>query len=119
MSKSKALDAFFNSFGLPAYPSTRVPDDVAFPYMTYEPTLANNGNSARPRITIWFFGNSEKPINDKADEIAKAIGIGFPIRSDDGSIYAYFGEPWQAISDEADVRISGRTTNLLLTFNTK
>lgn len=118
MTKAKAIDGFFNSFGIPAYPSTRVPDNVAFPYMTYEPTLANLGKTTRPTLNLWYFGTSEKPINQKADDIQKEIGMGKSIRCDDGIICIYFPDTWQAIDDQADVRISGRTTNLSITFNT-
>lgn len=119
MTKAKALDSFFNSFGIPAYPSTRVPDKVAFPYLTYEPTLANLGKTTHPRISLWYFGTTERDINAKADDIQKAIDEGISVRCDDGLICIYCPEGWQAIDDQADVRINGRTTNLSITFNTK
>lgn len=119
MTKAKAIDNFFNSFGLSAYPSTRVPDNVTFPYLTYEPTMANNGRTTSPRVCLWYYGESEKPINAKADQISKAIGMGTSIRCDDGAICIYNNEEWQALEDQADAMISGRFTNLMLMFNTK
>lgn len=119
MTKSKALDNFFNSFGLPAYPQHRVPNDVTFPYLTYEKTLANNGKTTNPRIVLWYRTESEKVINDKADEIQKAIGMCESLRSEDGTIYVYFNDVWQAIEDQADDVISGMFTNLSIRFDTK
>lgn len=119
MTKSKALTNFFNSFGIPAYPSQRVPDDVEFPYMTYEQGIGFNGMETNPRVVLWYFGTSELEINKKAEEIMKAIGECEPIRSDDGTMYVYFNEPWQALNDEADKNILGRYTNLKIIFNTK
>lgn len=118
MTKASALDSFFNSFGIPAFPSNRVPDDVMFPYLTYEQTSHNYGNATHPRVNLWYRSDSEVPINAKADEISKAIALGKSIPCDDGAIYAYLEEGWQVLTDEADSMISGRTTNLTLRFNT-
>ena len=36
MTKEAVLKQFFSGFGIAAYPSTAVPNDVVFPYLTYE-----------------------------------------------------------------------------------
>lgn len=36
MAKEAALKKFFSGFGITAYPSTAVPENVEFPYLTYE-----------------------------------------------------------------------------------
>lgn len=118
MTKSKALYDFFNSFGIPAYPSTSVPDDVTFPYMTYENTLSNNGGMTNPTLQLYYYTDSESVPNSKADEISKKIGLGYGIPCDDGVIYAYMGSGWNAIANENDSTIKQRYTNLTLIFNT-
>jgi len=118
MTKSKALYDFFNSFGIPAYPSTNVPDNVAFPYMTYENTLANNGSTTYPTIQLYYYTDSESVPNAKADQISKTIGLGYAIPCDDGAIYAYMESGWSAIANENDPTIKQRYTNVTLQFNT-
>ena len=36
MTKAAAIYQFWNSFGLTAYEENTVPDDAAFPYITYQ-----------------------------------------------------------------------------------
>ena len=40
MTPTAALYQFWSSFGITAYPSNRVPEDTAFPFITYEPIIA-------------------------------------------------------------------------------
>lgn len=118
MTKAKAINEFFSSFGLNAYPSNRVPDDVVFPYLTYQQSMSNNGMTVYPTVNIWFHTDSEIEINQKADEISKSIGLGKSIKCDDGAIYVFMEQGWTPLTDASDSSITGRTTNLSMTFNT-
>lgn len=118
MIKTEAIHSFFNSFGVPAYPSTRVPDDVVFPYLTYEPTMASKGNTTRPRVCLWFYGDSEVEINALAERIIDFLKDGHSIAVDGGNIVIHFTESWQGLTDQASEKISGRFTNLSIDFNT-
>lgn len=118
MTKAQIIHDFMNSFGITAYPVNNVPKDVIFPYLTYENSISNNGNSTNPRVVLWDHSESEAKINLKADQIAKRIGTGIALPCDDGAIYVYFDAGWMPIADENDSSINGRYTNLTMVFNT-
>lgn len=117
MTKSKALNAFFNRFGT-AYPSTAVPMDVEFPYITYENNIGNVGETRSCNMTLWYHTDSEAIPNNKADEIADVIGLGGLILSvDNGAIWVKRGTPWcQSINDANDSSIKGRLLTLELEY---
>ena len=118
MTKAEALYKFYNSFGIPAYPNSNVPDDVIFPYLIYEPYIANNGNELSPAINLYCYTDSEAQPNDLADKISKAIGQGISIKTDDGAMYIYHNTGWQPIVDNTNSAIKRRYTTLSIVFNT-
>lgn len=74
-SVAKALKTFFSGFGLPAYSTDTVPDDVEVPYITYllqEPTW---DTKASLYCMVWYRSKSNTEILAKADHILAAIGI--------------------------------------------
>lgn len=117
MTKGQAIHNFFNGFGVKAYPITSLPNDVTFPYMTYEPAIAGRGKSVNSTVNLWDYSESEADINAKADEIQQAIAGGASIHCSDGAIYAFI-DAWSPITNENDTAIKGRTANITLTFNT-
>lgn len=118
MTKGKALQQYFESFGLTAYPVNAIPEDVTFPYLTYENVIGSRGSSASPTVNLWYYSDSHLQINEKADQISKAIAEGDSISCDDGAIYVYQRDAWHPLSDENDPAIKRRYTNLTLIFNT-
>lgn len=120
MTKAATLQKFFESFGIPAYPTNAVPKDTKFPWLTYEPTVTNyfGQNVVYPTVSLWYHSTSEKSINAKADEISKAIGNGITFGCDDGIIAIYFSGSWTPLTDEVDSAIKRRQTNLQIEFNT-
>ena len=73
MDKWQAQQAFWSSFGLPAYDELTVPDDAVMPYITYEAVSGNIGAQTTVSASIWYRSNSWKEISEKAEAIAKAI----------------------------------------------
>ncbi len=68
MTTGEALYKFFNSFGITAYPTTSVPDDVVFPYMTYDYYDGFFGDAEQSiTASLWFYTTSELIPNKKAD----------------------------------------------------
>ena len=120
MTKTQALQQFFDSFGIPAYPTNSVPTETKFPWLTYEPIVSNwfGQNTVYPTVSLWYHSTSEKGINEKADEISKFIGSGHTIACDDGLIVIYFSGEWIPLVDEADSAIKRRQTTLQIEFNT-
>lgn len=119
MTKSAALLNFFNGFGLQAYPRNAVPDDVTFPWLTFDNVIGNPGD--RPvssSVNLWYRTTSEKIPNDKAEEIAKILGPGgVTIPYDEGIIWIQRDEPWcQPLNDENDSAIKRRLLNMTFTY---
>ena len=84
---ASALNAFWNSFGLPAYPEGYVPDDQALPYITYQLVKPNWRSQVSSYARVWYYDPSYLNITAKVDEIETAIGEGKTIRADDGFIF--------------------------------
>lgn len=114
-----AFYSFMNSFGVVAYPVDALPDDVAFPYLTYTfPTSSFLKGDTSATVHLWYYTESEKLINDKVAEIKSAIGrAGKFISCDEGYIKIRHGTPFaQSISDDTNRTVKGRYINLTLQF---
>ena len=74
--KWQALQAFWDSFGIPAYDENTVPYDIEMPYITYEAKTANMGVTLSLTAQLWYYSSSWVEISNKADEIAAYIGEG-------------------------------------------
>ena len=72
--KSQALDAFWNSFSLPAYDENTVPDGLNMPYITYAVGTDSWGVSIPATASLWYRETTWANISQKTEEIAKAIG---------------------------------------------
>ena len=74
MTKGAALQAFFSQF-MDAYAASAVPEDVTFPYLTYELiTSAWDGGEVGLTVNLWFYTTSESVPNAKAQELSDYIG---------------------------------------------
>lgn len=115
MTKGAALHKFFNSFGIPGYPSSFVPDDSVFPWLTYDVvtgSIEDGENSIA--VNLWYYGESEATPNAKAQEIADHIGYGGrTIPVDGGYIWIKRGSPWcQNLIDDNNSNIKRRLLNI-------
>ena len=107
MNKETALHSFWNSFGVPAYDETTVPDrkDRTYPYITYNMATDSLGNVVSLHASLWFKSNSWVGITNLKDAIAQRItGENFAtVKFDDGYIYIVGGTPFaQRVDDEDD-----------------
>ena len=76
MTKNKALYAWLNEF-MPFYRASSVPDDVEFPYGTYEYIEdAWGGGEVSMTVNLWFHTTSEAVPDEKAQELSRRIGYG-------------------------------------------
>ena len=120
MTKGAALQSFFNSI-MPAYAETSVPDDAAFPYLTYQLSTNawDNGETAFA-INMWFYTTSEAIPNAKAQELSDVIGYGgVTIPCDGGFIWLKRGSPWcQNLQDDTDPNIKRRYINVTAEYLT-
>lgn len=120
MTKGAALQSFFNGI-MPAYAETSVPDDAAFPYLTYQLALnAWESGETALAINMWFRTPSEAVPNAKAQELSDAIGYsGVTIPCDGGFIWLKRGSPWcQSMRDESDPMIKRRYINVIAEYFT-
>ena len=120
MTKGAALQAFFSQF-IDAYAASAVPEDVTFPYLTYELiTSAWDGGEVGLTVNMWFRTTSEKEPNAAVDRLSKAIGLGGVfLHCDDGVIWLKRGSPWaQSLTDETDKTIKRRYINVTAEYLT-
>lgn len=121
MTKTEALYKFFSSFGIDAYAASSTPDDVQFPYLTYEATVgAWDSEPVSMTVQVWYYTESQTIPDAKAEEIAKAIGLGGKVLTcDDGLIWITRGSPWCINqSDESDKNIKLRQLNVTVEYFT-
>lgn len=122
MTKAAALHQFFSSFRIPAYAATSVPEDAKLPYLTYELiTSAWEGGEVSLTVNLWFYTESEKIPNDKAEEISRTLGLGGKVLPCEGGyIWLKRGSPWcQSLSDETSPNIKRRYLNVTAEYLTE
>ena len=121
MTKEAALYQFFNRFGIPGYPTTSVPEDAVFPWLTYEVVTGSleDGENAIV-VDLWYYGESEAIPNAKAQEISNHIGNGgVVIPVDGGYIWIKRGSPWcRNLTDETNRNIKRRDLNVIVEYLT-
>lgn len=121
MTKEAALHNFFNNFGLEGVPTSSVPGDIVFPYLTYE-LITDNwlGGEQALTVNLWYYTESEAAPNKKAREISEAIGAGGKILACDGGyIWIKRGSPWcQNIVDTDKPQIKRRYINITAEYLT-
>lgn len=119
MTKEAALYQFFNSFGIPAYPSSAVPDDAVFPWLTYDAPIGSfDDGEMSITANLWYYGESESKPNEKAREIAERIGYGgIKLRVDGGyiEIKRILSRP---LVDENNVNIKRRYLDITVEYLT-
>ena len=119
MTKSQALNEFFNSFGITAFPNTSIPEESVFPWLTYENKIGNAGDSPISiSVNLYYYTDSEAVPNKKVEEIADALGLGGKMLPyDGGAIWIQRGNPWCiAVPDESNSAIKKRQLDMTLTF---
>lgn len=104
MDKWQTVDAFWNSFSLPAYDENTVPDDAVMPYVTYAASVDSFERPFTMTGSIWYHDTSWTGISQKADEIAQYIGPSYKaVKLDKGYMVLTKGTPFaQRMADEDD-----------------
>lgn len=116
MTKYAAIQQFFESFGLRAYPSVSVPtsgDEMPeFPYLTYSVSTDSDLGRIMGDASLWYRGESWLPVNAKVDEISRMVGDQKVVECDDGAIVIRKSRPWaQPMGDESDNMIKRKILN--------
>ena len=120
MTKAAAIYQFWNSFGLTAYEENSVPDDAAFPYITYQLVTDSFDREIPLTASLWYRSESWTAINAKTEEISQTISRGGKIISCDGcAIWLKRGQPFaQNMGDESDDLIKRKYLNITAEFMT-
>lgn len=120
MTKAAAMYQFWNSFGLTAYEENTVPDDAAFPYITYQIVTGSFDREIPLTASLWYRSESWTGINAKTEEISHKISRGGKIVScDGGAIWLKRGQPFaQNMRDESDDLIKRKYLNITAEFMT-
>lgn len=120
MTKAAAIYQFWSGFGLTAYEENTVPEDAAFPYVTYQLVTDSFDREVAATASLWYRGESWTAINAKTEEIAQRIGLGGKIiKCDGGRIWIKRGQPFaQNMGDESDDLIKRKYLNLTFEFLT-
>lgn len=118
MTKYEALHSWLSQF-MTAYPTSNVPEDATFPWLTYEPVVGAWGDGElNMTVDLWFYTKSEAVPNAKVQEIADAISMGGVfVPYDGGAMWIKRGSPWcQNIRDDSDSNIKRRYLNLSVEY---
>lgn len=120
MTKNKALYAWFNEF-MPFYRASSVPDDVKFPYGTYE-YIEDSWDAGEIGMTVnlWFYTGSEATPDEKAQALSERIGYsGTLVPCDGGYIWIKRGSPFcQSLVYQENTAIKRRYINLTIEYLT-
>lgn len=118
--KAGAIYNFLSGFGIPAYPSTSVPDDAQLPYITYDFIDGAYGDVVHMLVNMWFRTFSEKVPNDKVQELSDAIGAnGVMLTCDQGAMRVYRGTPFAQVARDPDDTIKRRYINIDVMYLTE
>lgn len=120
MTKGEALHNFFSKV-MTAYPATSVPDDVVFPYLTYELKSGAFGDGdINITVNMWFYTDSEATPNAWVDALSVLIGRGGTIiPCDGGGIWLKRGNPFsQSLADDVSPSVKRRYINVDAEFLT-
>lgn len=121
MTKEAALHAFFNSFGIPGFPASAVPEDRVFPWLTYELATGAFEEGETPiTVNLWYYTTDESVPNAKAREISEFIGLGgYKMRCDGGGLWIKRGHPFsQAVQENNDTKVKRRYIQISVEFIT-
>lgn len=122
MTKAAALHKFFSGFGLTAYQEYSVPEDAAFPYLTYSVTTNSFGSGDTAlTVSLWYRTSSWTDINAKTEEISATVGYGgVVIDCSGGKIWLKRGQPFAtSMQDETDDLIRRKLINITAEYLTK
>ena len=121
MTKEQALYQFFNQFDITGYRNTSVPDDVIFPFLTFDAPISSfEEDPVSIALNLYYYTDSEAEPDAKAEEIRQAIGMGGKLlQCDGGAIWLKWGAPWcQSLVDETNANIKRRYINITAEYLT-
>lgn len=85
---NRALNTFFNGFGIPGYLEDSIPPGAELPYLTYKPTIPGGWNeTASLPARLWYPSKGGRtPILQTEDTISAVLANGLTIQCEGGAI---------------------------------
>lgn len=105
---ARALNEFWNGFGLWAFTVNTVPDEdpdgnpMKPPYITYSLVETEPLEPATHYAQVWYRGTSNEELLAKVDEIKAAIGNGVRIDCEGGYVVIRPASPYVQLMTDAD-----------------
>lgn len=123
MTKDAAIQSFFESFDLPAYPANSVPtsgdEKPAFPYITYTAPTDSSMERMMVSASVWYRSESWTGLNAKVSAISQYVDAGHVIACDGGGIIIRKGTPFaQPMGDDSDNMIKRKILNFEFLYAT-
>lgn len=123
MNKDAAIQSFFESFGLSAFPAVSVPtsgdEKPDFPYITYTLSTDSDLNRIAASASLWYRSESWTGINAMVRNISESVGAGTVVQCDNGAIIIRKGTPFaQPFGDDSDNMIKRKILNFEVLFAT-
>ena len=112
MQTAKTIKDFASGFGIPAYATQNVPDDIELPYITYPVVEPEWNQKATFYIQGWYRTNSYTEMLAKADQISREIGTGVIISMDEGYLVIYPESPLVQTMIDSDHNVRSFYLNL-------
>ena len=116
-STAKTLKQFISGFGLPAYASYTVPDDVQLPFLTYPLKEPEWGQKTNFYIQGWYRVTSYSDMLETCDAIVSAIGEGIKLDAENGYVVLYPETPLVQIEAGEDEYDDIRSFYISLSLN--
>ena len=113
-SRTAALQAWLEGFGMPAYAVQAVPDNAELPYLTYTPVAGAWGDGEQGvTVETWRRTGSEARTNADAEAIGRALGLGgVMLPCDGGGLWVKRGSPFWQAADSGEPGVKRRYINL-------
>lgn len=110
---------FWNTF-MQAFPENNVPEDVTFPWLTYQISRGTFGEETNVSIHLHYHTESEAEPNAMAERIVKTIdgnGNGYELVCDEGVLLLHVANPaWYPVTDSFDRTHKHRMINIAITW---
>lgn len=114
MDKWQALHRFWNSFNIPAYEVSSVPDDAGYPRITYSAAIGSIDNDVQIDASVWDKSTSWGTVDGIVNQIESGItAMDCPV-IEGGRYRVYKGTPFAQRLGDTDNEI--RRTVLHVNF---
>ena len=123
MTKEAAIQSFFASFGIPAYPDTFFPTDEDnmpdFPYLTYSAPTDSDFERVVVTARVYYRSESWLEVNAKVREISQSVGLARVLPCDNGGMIVRKGTPFsQPYGEPSDNMVRGKVLTFEFLFAT-